>query len=79
MIYLRCGGRLGAGQVMKEHNIQLGLSPAPPIIPNVVKTFKEESTVSLLMHCSIISTLEHLLEHVRPLPSQYAVGSWMST
>jgi len=49
-------------QVMKEHNIQLGLSPAPPIIPNVIKTFKDDVSVSLLMHCSIASTLDHMLQ-----------------
>lgn len=47
---------------MKEHNIQLGLSPAPPIIPNVIKTFKDDVSVSLLMHCSIASTLDHMLQ-----------------
>mmetsp|Transcript_10771 Transcript_10771/g.14668 ORF Transcript_10771/g.14668 Transcript_10771/m.14668 type:complete len:1045 (+) Transcript_10771:197-3331(+) len=49
-------------QVMKEHNIQLGLSPAPPIIPNVVKTFKDDVSVSLLMHSTIVCSFDAVLQ-----------------
>jgi serine/threonine protein kinase len=52
-------------RVMKEHNIQIGLLPAPPFIPSVVKTLKDSVSLSLVMHTCVVSTLERVLD-VRP-------------
>mmetsp|Transcript_35411 Transcript_35411/g.77332 ORF Transcript_35411/g.77332 Transcript_35411/m.77332 type:complete len:1057 (-) Transcript_35411:770-3940(-) len=48
-------------QVIKEHNIHLGLSPAPPIIPNVLTTFKDDTSLSLLCNSHITCNLDTLL------------------
>jgi hypothetical protein len=49
-------------QVIKEHNIHLGLSPAPPIIPNVITTLKDKFSLSILCHSHIVCNLASMLD-----------------
>jgi len=51
-----------ANQVIKEHNIHLGLSPAPPIIPNVITTLKDKFSLSILCHSHIVCNLASMLD-----------------
>ena len=62
-------------RVMKEHNIQIGLLPAPPFIPSVVKTLKDSVSLSLVMHTCVVSTLERVLD-VRTLSPTLSGFGW---